>query len=263
MINFYINLDSAVARRDWMEGQFSKLGITAQRVSAVTVEEVSQKPSGITFGNRMGRPWFDAEKACFLSHRECWKRIVEGNHDFGAIFEDDVHFSPDAAKFLSGSWWIPQGVEVIKLETYLHKVMFEKRGVPVLDRSLHRVLSTHIGGAGYILHRDAAAILLEKSMFVEMPLDLLLFDPDHNFGFQFWQLNAAICVQDDRLRQKAPQFESQIAPSSSRGVGNRSKPKSLGGKVFREIIRVCRQINFIANHPSRPFKMRRAVVEYR
>lgn len=35
------------------------------------------------------------EVACFLSHRKCWKRIVDERLDAGLILEDDVEFDPE------------------------------------------------------------------------------------------------------------------------------------------------------------------------
>ena len=34
------------------------------------------------------------ELGCFLSHRACWKRIVDSGDDYALIVEDDAHFDP-------------------------------------------------------------------------------------------------------------------------------------------------------------------------
>jgi Glycosyltransferase involved in LPS biosynthesis len=262
MISFYINLDTAQKRRDFMERQFSEMGIATHRISAVTIEELSKKPNGIEFGNRMGRPWLDGEKATFLSHRECWKRIVEGNHDFGAIFEDDVHFSADAADFISEDTWIPPYIDVVKLETYLTKTTLSKRRIPAHSRFLHRLEDKHLGGAGYVLSRNAAVKLLSASTKVEMPVDHLIFDPDFNSDLSVWQLCDAICIQDDRMFQGNSEFKSQVTDSSNISARKRRGKMSNGAKILRELRRVSRQAERLAKNPARPFTTRRTVVEY-
>lgn len=263
MLNLYINLDTARARRDWMERQFSARGIKAERISAVTIEEVSSKAGGTTFGNRMDRPWLGAEKACALSHRECWKRIVDGNDEFGTIFEDDVHLASDAAEFVTDSAWIPSGTEVVKLETFLQRVWIAKRHVLVRGRALHRLKSNHIGSAGYILSRKAAATLLEKTTNIEMPLDHLIFDPAHNFGLKVWQLSEAICIQDDRLNTKDTRFISQISSNDNRAVNRRGKPASRGKKILRELTRIYLQAYRPAKNLTRSITERHTVIDYR
>ncbi|OWY07497.1 hypothetical protein B6V72_18880 [Thioclava sp. F34-6] len=263
MLNLYINLDTAGERRDWMEHQFSALGIKAERISAVTIGEVSSKAGGTTFGNRMGRPWLGAEKACALSHRECWKRIVDGNDEFGTIFEDDVHLASDAAEFVTDSAWIPSGVDVVKLETYLQKVWIAKRPVPARGRALHRLNSNHRGSAGYILSREAAATLLEKTTNIEMPLDHLIFDPVYNFGLKVWQLSDAICIQDDCLNTQETRFKSLISCNADRAVNRRGKPASMGKKILRELTRIYLQAYRPMKNLARSIKERHTVIYYR
>lgn len=263
MLTLYINLDSAKSRREWMERQFSERGIDAERLSAITTDEISSKTAGITFGNRMGRDWMDAEKACFLSHRECWRRISEGQDEFGAVFEDDVHLSTDAAEFLMDEKWIPSGADVVKIETYLRRVWTDRRKVHAHGRSLRRLRSNHIGAAGYILSRDAAQKLLDASTHIEMPLDHLVFDPAYNHGLRVWQMIDAICIQDDRLNADEARFLSQISASDDRAVNRREKPKSKAKKILRELGRISNQAAGFAANPLRPITMQRTIVGYR
>ncbi|KEP67864.1 glycosyl transferase [Thioclava dalianensis] len=263
MITLYINLDSAESRREWMERQFKARVIDAERVRAVTIDDLSSKTAGITFGNRMGRDWVDGEKACFLSHRECWRRIADGEDAFGAVFEDDVHLSADAAAFLTDESWIPPGADVVKIETYMTRVWLDKRCIVANGRSLHRLRSTHIGGAGYILSREAAARLFECSTHVAMPLDHLVFDPVYNYRLRVWQLNEAICIQDDLLNSKDALFTSQISESDVRAVNRKAKPKSKGKKIVRELNRIYKQVVDLASNPAWPITMRRSIISYR
>jgi len=262
MLNLYINLDTAGARREWMEHQFSARGIKAERIIAVSIEEVSLEADGITFGNQMERPWLDAEKACCLSHRKCWKRIVNGNDEFGAVFEDDVHLASDSAEFVTNSAWIPSGVEAVKLETYSNKVWIDKRHMLVQGRALHRLKSNHYGSAGYILSRKAAATLLEQTTNIKMPLDHLIFDPIYNFGLPVWQLSEAICIQDDRLDTQETRFKSQISSSSDLAINRPRKPASKGEKILRELTRIYLQALGLPKNLARSITMHRTVIDY-
>lgn len=263
MICQYINLDEATARRDWMETSFAAMGLSASRMRAVRIDEIPDRDPEVNIGNLMRRPWIEAEIACFLSHRECWKRIAAGDEPFGAVFEDDVHFAPGAPAFLRDSSWIPAGVELVKLETILSKTLLSRQALAAQDRLLRRLDGLHLGAAAYVLSRPAAQQLLARSRQLDVPVDHLIFNPAQ-YGLRFapWQLCPAICIQDDRLTPDATRLGSQIS-ETYRGLTPRPKPKSLLGKVHRELTRPLKQAARLLQDPARLVQRPRQIVPFR
>lgn len=152
------------------------------------------------------RPLSRGEIACFLSHRACWERIAASRAQFGAVFEDDVHLSPDAAAWLSNSTWIPEDADIIKLEMFRRKVIVDRATVHLNpERQLMRLRSQHVGAAGYILRRETARMLLGLSEKISHPVDLFLFNPKCGPFEQMaiYQMHPALCVQDWLLRDRS------------------------------------------------------------
>nr|AIA95496.1 Glyco_transf_25 [uncultured Psychrobacter sp.] len=96
------------------------------------------------------------------------------------MFEDDIHLGEHASQFLKTTDWIPQDIQIIKLEAFYSEIEVNKStAINVEDnRKLYKLRSKHLGGAGYILSKNAAKILLEYIKFQNnlKPLDHLLFE---------------------------------------------------------------------------------------
>ena len=115
-----INPDRGPDRLPFMPDQFDSLKSRAMRPARVELVRVPavdathsamlrrlRVTTGIFVPSSRGifrislrRGLSKAEIACFLSHRECGRRIAEGPDAFGAVFEDDVVFSDET--FFSG-----------------------------------------------------------------------------------------------------------------------------------------------------------------
>ncbi|MDD8024512.1 MAG: glycosyltransferase family 25 protein [Paracoccaceae bacterium] len=249
---YYINLEHAQERRNWMEGQFANLGLVAERFPAVTVDEIPLHRAKVTVGNAMERPWIDAEIACFLSHRACWQRIADRSDPFAAIFEDDVHLSPGAGDFLRSNSWLPAGLELVKLETGLGETELTKESYHAGDRQLHVLAATHLGAAGYIVSREMACRLLAQTRSICLPVDNVLFDTELGLGRSAWQLTPAICIQDNNANPDQVTLRSQIG-EGYRGLTIRP-PLSVPAKIRRELLRPLHQLSHLL---SAPFRRRR------
>jgi len=85
----YINLDSRPDRNESALNEFAKMGITAQRVSAVDTTDLLPKDE----------PGYPGMLGCGLSHIKCLKIARDNNWDYVFICEDDVGFTnPDLLK---------------------------------------------------------------------------------------------------------------------------------------------------------------------
>ncbi|MDR0379230.1 MAG: glycosyltransferase family 25 protein [Candidatus Accumulibacter sp.] len=94
MNTYYINLESAEARRHFVEKNFRQYGDESGRLHRVEAVDAARVVADAVPGKIS-----DAEKACFLSHRraiDCSRR--DGTHSL--IVEDDVRFGPSTFKML-------------------------------------------------------------------------------------------------------------------------------------------------------------------
>ncbi|WP_039018691.1 glycosyltransferase family 25 protein [Halocynthiibacter namhaensis] len=237
---WYINLDNRPERRAYMQQHLLDLDLTVERFSAIDANSLSDAEASV---------WQDSthnitksELCCFLSHRNIWEKIAEGDEEYGVIFEDDILLSPGIKEFLETTDWIPENTGLIRFETTCLKV---KLGAPEADlfqtRKLHPLHSTHLGAAGYVLSKNVAMDMLKKSQKVTAPLDIFMFELD--FGFEPKQIVPALCVQQQFYKKV---FLPDAAKESSLAQGRRirtqrNRPQGIA-LVYREIMRVVMQI---------------------
>ncbi|MER9377068.1 glycosyltransferase family 25 protein [Mesorhizobium sp. M0491] len=232
-----INLDRSPDRLAHVTVEFSKIGVSFDRVSAIDAwhrPEFAETSSGLT----------PTEMACLMSHRVCWRIIADGDGAFGAIFEDDILLSEAAGPMLSNDGWIPADADIVKLETSLRKTVIAMKRTSVSRAfSVARLYGIHFGSAGYILSRQAALDLISRSL--DERADEVIFDPSlpTSSSKTIYQLLPALCVQHDHVREKTSGLTSLL--SEERLVRARANPapkRSPVEKLVVETRRVARQI---------------------
>jgi GR25 family glycosyltransferase involved in LPS biosynthesis len=101
---YYINLDSRTDRREKMEEQFSKLGITAERFPAITLTEEQNNhliKDGCLFRGDERPVHALYTKSCALSHLNVVLRAKLMQYKNVLILEDDAKFQDDVLEKLS------------------------------------------------------------------------------------------------------------------------------------------------------------------
>jgi glycosyl transferase, family 25 len=201
---YLINLDRSVDRLARFERLSTANSFTFIRISAVDGRALTEKDLAVYRStNPKFYPLGPGEIGCFLSHRKAWQAIAANDGAYGAVFEDDVHIGKGVAGLLSQSNWIPDGTDIVKLETTLRPVTLSLEADPpaVGTRQLRRLWSRHGGTAGYVISRACCRALLADSIVPSDPLDQYMFNPNsHVFGkLLTYQLDPAICIQDENL----------------------------------------------------------------
>ena len=206
---YLINLARRADRLAFMQAQAERLGLRLNRLAALDARQID--PQTI---NR----WFPAngplgeiprgDKCCSLSHRMAWEKLLASGAPFAAVLEDDVVLKDGAAFALKDSSWIPEDLDLIKLEHYgppgQSVLLSDFRDVGPGFR-LARLRSRHTGAAAYILSRRAAEILLAIPSF-DLPVDHLLFNPNNSPVFarlKPWQLLPVVARQEDFVGDKS------------------------------------------------------------
>lgn len=177
---YVINLDRSKDRLEHVTTVFSKVGLSFDRVSAVDGralpdEEFKRLTSVRNWPLELTR----TEVGCFLSHRECLRLIAEGDDHFGAIFEDDIILSPKAALFLENWDWIPEGVDIVKIDTAEIDCLIGPVSAKLsAGYRLAPLISKHYCAGGYIVSKDCARRLYELTEYATAPIDEIYFNPD-------------------------------------------------------------------------------------
>lgn len=240
MRNFVISLkNNNEKRKDHIHEEFSKQNISFEFFDAITPNQ----NDSILLQNKLkiSHPLTNNEIACSLSHFMIWKKIVDENIPFAAIFEDDIYLGADANLFLMSKDWIDPEIDIIKLEKgWQRKIktsLFASETIG--NRRMYRLASNHYGTAGYIIFNKGARFLLNyySKIQITTPIDALIFGSllsERNFNVQ--QLLPTLCVQDFILNNGHINFPSAIAVMPDVQPDKKIK-RSVTFKIKREIKR--------------------------
>lgn len=197
---YFINLERSPERLAWFKKQAEGMGLNLVRVPAVDGRELSatelERWRKLCRKNKV---LSSGELGCFLSHRKAWEMVRDGAEKWAFVAEDDIHFSKDAATFLTGDSWIPAEADLIKAETDLRRHEFSSNSWPAPDgHELRRLKSDHLGSGGYFLTREAAVHLLALTERRCEVADGVLFAAEYmqKHRLKVLQIIPAICIQD-------------------------------------------------------------------
>lgn len=155
-----INLAGETRRLAFQTQQFNRLGLTFERLEAVTVDDVDEADyQSIAWD--WERPLSRPEYACYQSHRNAWQRILASGEP-ALVLEDDAYVSNGLAELLP-ELSAQADADLITLEARGRKKLLGKRARPlVAGYQLRRLYQDRSGAAGYVLWPTGAAKLLAK-----------------------------------------------------------------------------------------------------
>jgi len=158
-----------------MADQLASLGIEGTRIEAVTVDEV---PADLIAAHRHRDSLWrlrTGDLACGRSHQRAWAHLLASDHPAALVLEDDAVLSPSILDFLDPGLMTKLGADLIKLETYRKYIKLGSTSVEVGKTRLFELCSSQMGGAAYIITREAAARTLASPLPDTMGVDRLLF----------------------------------------------------------------------------------------
>ena len=174
---YYINLDHDQDRRDRIDAQLGKLGLTATRIRATTPDDVTPElvarhcdPSKLDHVT-------PGELACTLSHRGLWQRLLDEGEPHALILEDDILLSPRLPAFLARADRAVRRFGLIHIEAHTRLIRIGTPLARIGKVGLHRTYSFNYGTGGYILTADVARRLLGGLADLDYCVDNILFDP--------------------------------------------------------------------------------------
>ncbi|MCL7999470.1 glycosyltransferase family 25 protein [Brucella sp. 21LCYQ03] len=268
---YIVNLDRAPERMERMKQILDLHSIDYQRTAAVDGKLFTRQDMDKYQAQRQqGKPMTVGEIACAESHLAILKMVAEGTEPYAVVMEDDLHLSDDAGFFINSTDWIPQGAEIIKLETVNEPTIVETKALALNEgRKLVRLVYKHWGSGAYVISKSAARKALQNYVAGLTPIDDYLFDPSVN-DFELWQMQPAIAVQDIILINGAAPQSGYLASGieGDRHVNATSQSKKVGAlaRIKRETIRLIRKtrlriVTFWGLRVSR--NIERTVIRYR
>lgn len=257
MKNYVISLPNATLRRKHINKEFSEKGVDFEFFDAFSPsEKLNATIADILPNLSLQKNLTEGEKACFMSHIFLWKKCIDENLDFIAIFEDDIFLGENSQEFLSNSDWLKtrfstQNNYIIHLETYLFPSRYEKSNIlKYYNRNFHIMKSMHFGAAGYIISKSATNYLLNLLLTYSVeqlePIDMIIFHrllDDNNL--HVYQIDPAIVIQEDRLFDKNEiKLISQLEKDRAILLEKIKQNKNSGflHKINRELFRLKRRI---------------------
>lgn len=177
-----LNIQRAKDRKKLMIEELKSRNITAQFFEGTDFKNTEKKEL-LEYCMESG-PWGNIqapEMAIVTSHVKAWERFLRSDADICFIMEDDIFISEELEQWLSDLSWLPKDADIIKLECWVEKldgrgaVLFEVPGTRHLNRKVKKLLTRHMGAAGYLITRKAIEKLINFKPF-NMVADHILFN---------------------------------------------------------------------------------------
>lgn len=223
-----INLKKSTERFDFQVKQCQRLGITFERLDAVSVDDFDE---AFYQKNAFGwqRPLRPVELACFLSHKKAWQTVVEYNQPC-LIIEDDAIFArilPDILAELDKK----TGIDLINFENRSRKKIISKTPVDKLlhNVKLYELYQDRTGTGGYILYPSGAKKLLARTQnHAPATADGFLFA---SYELKALQCEPALLIQEDQLGHYGLINEQNFISTIGRSEHHKPRYKNFAEKV--------------------------------
>jgi glycosyl transferase family 25 len=226
--SFLINLEKDKERLAFVTKNFEVLGLCFERINAVDGRTFSDQSfqDFQSLRPKNNTPWRRGQMGCFLSHFHVWELVANGEEDYCAIFEDDIHISQDLKLILNDLQSIPTTTDIIRLETSTNRVLLNTSlFITGGKRKAYKVQSTTWCTGSYILSKEAAKKLIAVPDKFHHLSDIFLFNFEVSKiarELETFQFNPAFCTQNKHLLDNSHQFTSNIEIDETRSTRFRS-----------------------------------------
>lgn len=101
MMIYVINLEHRIDRLKRIKEELVKINIADDSKNLCVIDAINGKKLDIKQLKNAGylkydnRPLRSGEVGCFMSHLDCWVKILESGHPYGLIIEDDAVLTPE------------------------------------------------------------------------------------------------------------------------------------------------------------------------
>ena len=164
---FYLNLDQETRRRQSIEHQLGRFGLTAQRVDAVDGSQ--PLPAELSTYFSPGHVMDAGALGCYASHIKAWREILRQDLPHALVLEDDAVLAPDLSRLLTDLVMaLPRGWDMVHLGSEPDRAVCEIARVG--SHGIVQFSRVPPGTVGYLLSRAGAQKLLQAEPKV-WPID--------------------------------------------------------------------------------------------
>lgn len=175
---YVINLDQCTDRLRNCSERLSQQGLSFERISAckgdaLTLNQKYEHYCKFENLAKYYRPLTSGEIGCYLSHREAWKRIAEGEAPYGIVLEDDIVVKEDMRLAINAIDNLRADWQLIKLAPYKNrtrKIVYKCSVANNFDLVIHDKPMS--GCAASAITKVAAKRLLEQTSRFGRPVDV-------------------------------------------------------------------------------------------
>ena len=239
---FIIHLARAMGRKRFADELAKACPVDTEIIDGVDGSALAQEEIDRVYSPRLHRPHYPfglrpAEIGCFLSHRECWRRIVDEDLDYGLVFEDDAALDAAVAepaiafaeKHIADAGYIQMPVRGLPEDAELNAE--SAAGFRLLSPQV-----TPLRLSGQLIGKAAARRLLYMTEVFDRPVDTLL------------QMHWITGIRPLAVTPSGLSDHTQAAGGSTIASG-----KSVFERVSREIRRFAyrRKIERLSRHKGR------------
>lgn len=177
-----INLDRSTDRLAIATERLHAADITFERLPAVDGSKLSLPMEGISpevYKRCHGRPLRLAEVGCYLSHLAAMRRLLDSDHQYCVVFEDDVELEPAFGDVVSDLVARDlAGFDMVRLQGRRPGLGFSVARLAGGHR-LKVMLTRVTGSSCYIIARRGAERFLKTLMPMQVPFDHAYNRPLH------------------------------------------------------------------------------------
>lgn len=230
---YYINLASRTDRRDFMEEQFARLGLSATRIEAVTPADIPAEDLAAYCDTTKPAYRRPNQLACSRSHERAWRAMLEAGQTRAVVLEDDALLSGSLPAFLADLDDV--AFDLLRFERSSRKIRvlraLREVGPGIALRPFRSTLS---GRSGYIIGERAARRMLDNPSVHALGGDRALYDGGKSQGLVRYHTDPALCIQ----------YGNIDAEKRAQGIGWSDLNATKHRHAFKE------------NHPVQYFLMR-------
>lgn len=198
---YLINLDQSTDRLAQCDKLLQQHNLAYERVPAVLGKNLSDAEVDKYYDETANRKKHyrtlsKGEIGCYLSHRECWRRIATSDAPYGVVLEDDINITGDVKKAIELIQSVEFDWDLVKLAPYnrkTRKVVLSHK----LDQEFELVVHNKpmSGCAATIYSKQGAQRLLDATEQFYRPVDT---DIQHFWekGIEVWSLAPYVFQQN-------------------------------------------------------------------
>ncbi len=246
-----INLARAKKRREHIISEFQSRKLEFEIFVAKDWKDLTQQDWQLLdeepkkfYG--MDRDWFAGALACWISHRQVWKSVLETNHEMVAIFEDDAILADNIKLALAKlEDWQQIGESKYDIVFLINRHP-NRRFFPIFaigeNFNLGLIRFNTMGAVGYVITRPAMHTLLNKFPTCHCGIDSLMHCYTFKHKLKTFNLEPTV-VSHKEDGQKSYTNENRVGINRPR-IDRRLKLKRICNFSIPKVIYFYRRIWF-------------------